>query len=320
LLTGLAAQGINFTRTNLSRAVLYGAHLTKSMFIGANLYKTIFIEARLNECFFSGTCLKHTSFISAWLQAANFMRSVLTEVDLSHADLRGADFRLAKLEQVNLEFAMLSSVNFSNTRMINCLVHGMIAEEPETRGMQVQNLIISNHADPTVTVDNLDVARTIYTRMVEMQTDGGAIGEANLVLVCGNFQGERRPILKAICKELELRCMLPVIMHFDKPAGRGFYDIIRQIATMTRYIIVDVSLMEGVTTDFLERIAFFKLPVQLMVKAAHDEQSWLAPGLQKCPWFLSPFCYQTPEQAVVAVAEQLIGAIELKALEIYNRN
>lgn len=320
MLTGLKAPGINFTRTNLSRAVFWGAQLAKSMFIGANLNKTIFIEARLNECFFSGTNLRHTSFNSAWLQGANFMRCVLTDVDLSHADLRGADLRLARLEQVNLEFAMLSGVNLANARMVNCLVHGMMAEEPESRGLQAQNLIISNHSDPTVTVDNFEVARTVFTRLIKMKIDDSTkTTEGSLVLVCGNFQGERRYILKAIRKQLELRNLIPVVMHFDKPEGRGFFDIIRQIAALTRYIIIDASLMEGVGVDFLERIAVFKLPVQLMVKAAWDEQSWLAPRLQKCPWILSPFSYQTPQEAAAAVREQLIEAIELKTKELQNQ-
>ena len=319
-LTGLTAQGINFNSTNLSRALLYEARLEKSMFIGANLNKAICAGSNFNESFFSRTRLTGTSFNSASLRSTNFMRSVFQRVDLSHAKLTTADFRLAKLDQVNLEFAKLDRVNFSGTRMVNCLVNGVMATDLETQGIQLQKLIISNHDDPTVTVESLEVVQTIFARLYSLTVDCNSGASPNLVLVFGDFQKERRKILRSIYWELKRRGLSPVLVYLDKPAGRSFFALLHQLALMARFIIGDVSQPDLLPVDFINFIAQFRLPVQLMVQAANDEEGWLTPNLQNCHWFLSPFCYQTVEEGTIGIGEKIINPLEVKFQELQREN
>jgi uncharacterized protein YjbI with pentapeptide repeats len=315
LLPQLRAPEINFTKTNLSRTVLYRADLARSMFIGANLRKTILIEACLDQCFFCGTRLAQTSFNSALLKKANFMRAVLLDVDLSHTDLGGADFRMARLEQVNLEFAMLDGVNLANSCLENCLLHGMKGGMFETRGLQTKNLIVTNHADPTMVMDNFAVAAAIFNRL---QADGvqGPQLERQLVIILGNFQNERRELLNALRRDLKLRNLIPVVFHFDKPVSRTFLAVTRQIAARTRFIIVDLTPPHLIAVDFEASLPYFKLPVQPIGVASSAIPE--ADNLRQYPWILEPYFYQDIAAAGESVAEKIVIPAELKAKEIFD--
>jgi hypothetical protein len=315
LLPDLLAREINFTKTNLSRTIFYHADLARSMFIGANLHKTIFIEACLNQCFFSGTNLVGTSFNSASLQKANFMRSFLSEVDLSHADLGGADFRMTRLEQVNLEFAVLKNLNLSNASLENCLLYGIKDPAPEAQGLQAKNLIVTNHADPTVVVDRFAAAAALFAPW----SDGGicqTVTERQLVLILGNFQNERRELLHALRRELKRRQLIPVVVHFDKPLSRTFLDVTRQIASLTQFVIVDFTPPHLIAVDFQTALPYFKLPVQAILVDSPATRGLETP--QQYPWILEPYFYQSVAGAVSAVQTKIIDPVEAKAREIFN--
>jgi uncharacterized protein YjbI with pentapeptide repeats len=315
LLPQLQAREINLTRTNLSRTVLYQADLARSMFMGANLQKTILIEACLDQCFFCGTRLVQTSFNSASLKKANFMRAVLTDSDLSHTKLSGTDFRMAHLEQVNLEFAMLDGVNFANACLENCLLYGMKGGMFEARGFRTKNLIVTNHADPTVVMDDFAAAVVISSRLQAdcvLQTKA----ERQLVIILGNFQNERRELLNALRRELKLRSLIPVVFHFDKPVSRTFLDVTRQIAAQTRYIIADLTSPHLIAVDFEASLPYFKLPVQLIgvdSSAIRD-----ADYLLQYPWILKPYFYRDIAAAGESVTEKIVIPAELKAREIFD--
>jgi hypothetical protein len=317
LLPDLLAPEIDFTRTNLSRTVLYHADLGRSMFVGANLYKTILIEAGLKECFFSATKLAETCFNGASLQKANFMRSALTEVDLSHTDLSGADFRMTRLERVNLEFATLTDLNLSKAYIENCLLHGIKGSVSETKGLQAKNLIVTNHADPTVVVDSFTAAGAIFARLNDDATCR-MTPERQLVIILGNFQNERRELLNAIRRELKLRRLIPVVFHFDKPLSRTFLDVTRQIAALTQYVVVDLTLPHLIAVNFQAALPHFKLPIQVI--AADSPAARKTETLQQYPWILEPYFYQDLAEAVSATGARIIDPVERKAGEIFGVN
>jgi uncharacterized protein YjbI with pentapeptide repeats len=315
LLPELLAPEINLTRTNLRRTIFYHADLARSMFIGADLTKTIFIEACLKQCFFSGTKMVQTSFNSASLQKANFMHSVFTDVDLSHTNLGGADFRMARLEKVNWEYAILHGLNLSHAYLENCLLYGIQGSEFEISGLKAKNLIVTNHADPTVVLDSFTAAAAVFACLQTKDGTGERVAsERRLVMVFGNFQNERRELLNSLRREIKSRNLIPVVFHFDKPVSRTFLDVVRQIAALTRYVIVDFTPPHRIVADFQAALPYFKLPVQAI--AADLPVTRRTETLRQYPWILEPYFYP------VAAGEDMICAniidpVERKAKEIF---
>jgi hypothetical protein len=80
-----------------------------------------------------------------------------------------------------------------------------------------QNLIITEEDEPTVTVDNIEVAQFIYL-MLNNQKVREVIDTitSKVVLILGRFTPERKQVLDGLRNELRKRNYLPVMFDFEK--------------------------------------------------------------------------------------------------------
>jgi uncharacterized protein YjbI with pentapeptide repeats len=322
MLADCCGEGFDLSHTDLRRTVFFGANLARADFGGADLSHTIFINACLNGANLNEVRMRATNFNSASLDDAKLERTVLEEVDFSHSSLRRTSLRQAELRQVNLEFASLVNPDLTGASLNNCLVYGFSAPELPTTGLRERNIIISNHADPTVTVDRLQVARAIFLRVNHNQRETAL--KNNLVPVLGSFHHNRRPILKIIRTALEQLQLIPVLFYFDKPVSRSFFDLLRYIASMAPYMIADFTDAHSIPMEVQAVIPGLKLPVQPILSELEDEWSMFQ-DFRNCPWILKPFKYKNPEEAKESVLSRIINPVEIKALEmqserVRNRN
>jgi hypothetical protein len=322
MLADLHGEGLDLSCADLRRTVFFGANLAKAELVGADLSHAILIDACLNEAKLNGARMHATNFNSASLDNAKLERTVLEEVDFSHSSLRRTSLRQAELRQVNLEFASLVNPDLTGASLNNCLVYGFSAPELPTAELRERNIIISNHADPTVTVDRLQVARAIFLRVNHNQRETAF--KNNLVPVLGSFHHNRRSILKIIRTALEQLQLIPVLFYFDKPVSRSFLDLLRYIASMALYMIADFTDAHSIPMEVQAVIPGLKLPVQPILSEPEDEWSMFQ-DFRNCPWILQPFKYKNPEEAKESVLSRIINPVEIKALEmqserVRNRN
>src|SRR6516162_4445978 len=87
----------------------------------------------------------------------------LTGADISEAGLSGADLSGADLSGADLSEAPLVSADLTGADLTGCCIYGVSAwglKPPESA--KQHNLIITRPDEPTVTVDNIEVAQFIY--------------------------------------------------------------------------------------------------------------------------------------------------------------
>lgn len=75
-------------------------------------------------------------------------------IDLNWADLSGADLSSATLWE-----ASLIETNLTRSVLTNFKIYGISARNLKLEGVEQSNLVITRHDEPTVTVDNLEVAQ-----------------------------------------------------------------------------------------------------------------------------------------------------------------
>ena len=90
------------------------------------------------------------------------MRTSAGDADLSEAILINARLSAAKLHRANLQGAILIGADFSGADLTGCRIHGVSAWRLKIEGIKQQNLVITRADEPTVTVDNIEVAQFIY--------------------------------------------------------------------------------------------------------------------------------------------------------------
>jgi hypothetical protein len=96
----------------------------------------------------------------------------LDGVDLSEANLSGAYLFRAKLSGANLSRADLTDAtltrsalvetNLTGTTLTGCSIYGISAWSLKLEGATQHNLNVSPYGEPTVMVDNLEVAQFVY--------------------------------------------------------------------------------------------------------------------------------------------------------------
>ncbi|RWC00583.1 MAG: pentapeptide repeat-containing protein [Mesorhizobium sp.] len=239
--------GSSFFGMNLTEANFIGANLTGMALIAVNLTRANLTGATIMDVNLSGSNLTGAILAGASLNDANLRFAVLCDADLVGASLQGAilieaNFSGANLVGADLSGASLVTADFTNTDLTGCRVYGVSAWGLKLDGAKQQNLIITDHGEPEITVDNIEVAQFIYL-LLHNQKIRDVIDTitSKAVLILGRFTPERKEVLDMLREELRRRDRTPIIFDFDKPGRRNLTDTVKLLAQMVRYIIVDLS-------------------------------------------------------------------------------
>ena len=246
--TGADLIGANLIGADLVGAKLSGADLTGAKLSGADLSEGRLVRADLSEANLSGANLSEADLREAKLSEADLREANLTEANLSgailfKANLSRANLREANLTGANLDSATLVRTDLTGADLTGCRVYGVSAwglKSPESA--KQQNLDITPTDEPTVTVDNIEVAQFIYLLLhnEKIRDVIDTIGKKG-VLLLGRFTKGRMVVLERLREELRKRDFLPIIFNFDKPETKNFTETVRLLAGMSRFVIVDIT-------------------------------------------------------------------------------
>ena len=218
---------------NLSEANLTKANLHEAMLREANLWKAILTQAILTQARLLWANLFGANLTKANLQGANLTGADLSEARLYEADLSGADLTRARLIETDLCNATLFESRVYGASVWNIKVNDQTNQ---------QDLIITRHDEPVITVDNVKVAQFIYLLLnnKEIRDVIETIGEKG-VLILGRFTPERKKVLDGIRNRLRELGFVPMMFDFERPKQLDFTETIMVLAGLSRFIIADIT-------------------------------------------------------------------------------
>jgi len=305
---------------DLRQAVLSGAGLGGATLFGADLSGAFLINSWL-----SATNLRHVNFSGAWIEganityaeagSANFTSALLPDTNLSYSNLSGADLSNAILKR-----AVLVETNLSNAILTDCVVYGASAWKVNLEGAVQHNLIITGDREPTVTVDDLEVAQFIYLILnnTKIRNVIDTI-TSKAVLILGRFTPERKTMLNGIRAELRRRGYLPIVFDFDQPLSRNLTETVSTLAHISCFIIADITDARSVPQE-LQRVVpdLPSVPVQPLILASETEYAMFK-DFPDYPWVLPIHRYKNLEDLVASLDEKILLPAVLKAYEISER-
>jgi hypothetical protein len=207
--------------------------------------------------------------------------------------------------------------NLDGATLTGCSIYGIAAWNVHLSGAQQADLIITPANEPMITVDNLEVAQFIYL-LLHNEKIRQVIDTitSKAVLILGRFTPERKAVLNAIREELRRRNYLPILFDFEKPASRDLTETIATLAHMARFIIADLTEAKSIPQE-LQRIVpdLPSVPVQPILQASAEEYSMFE-HFTRYPWVLETYRYQTLEEVMTTLTENIIMPAELKAKEL----
>ena len=251
--------------------------------------------------------LREANLRGADLRGAFLFRAYLRGVHLNGADLRGADLR----------FSTLVDTDLTDADLTGCHIYGVSAWDLILEGTKQQNLVITYEDEPTITVDNIEVAQFIYL-MLHNQNIRDVIDNitSKAVLILGRFTDERKAVLDALREELRRRNYLPILFDFEKPRSRDTDETITLLARMARFIVADISDAKSILQELRAIVPDIpSVPVQPIILEMQEE-----PGMfdfyRNRPSFLPVHRYVSQEQLLADLGEKVIRRAELKVSDL----
>jgi uncharacterized protein YjbI with pentapeptide repeats len=298
-LKGAILSGANLSMANLNEADLRHAELTRAVLMEASLERTEFSGAILIGADFKRTDLSKARFGSnAQLSGADLSGADLSGIDLRMADLRRSNLSRANLYQANLREADLREANLAGTlvietdltsaRLNGCSVYGASVWKANLDGAKQSNLIVTPEGEPTITVDDLEVAQFIYL-LLKREKLRNVIDTitSRAVLILGRFIPERKVILDAIAEEVRKQHLLPIIFDFERSTARDFTETIKILAGMALFVIADISNPKSAPLELQAAVPDYQVPFVPIIQEGEQPFSMFS-DLGKYDWVLKP--------------------------------
>jgi uncharacterized protein YjbI with pentapeptide repeats len=297
----------NLSKAKLRWTYLKRAQLTKADLRGADLTGAELTEADLSEAIFDATVLNGTNLSRARLGRINLQNGELRGADLSHAHLRGAN-----LTGADLSGSILVKTDLRDATLTNCRVYGVAVWDVRLENAKQLNLIITRFDQPTVAVDDLEVAQFIYLLLYHQKLRNvlNAVTERG-VLILGRFGGGGLGVLQAIAAKLREEKYLPIIFDFERLQDRDFTETVKTLVGLARFVIVDLS-GPSVPQELSHTVPFFDIPFVPIIEKDRRSYSMFV-DLFKYPWMLRPVVeFATVDELLARIPAEVIAPAEEK--------
>src|SRR5262249_31948652 len=182
-----------------------------------------------------------------------------------------------------------------------------------------QNLVITQWDEPTVTVDNVEVAQFIYL-MLNNQKVREVIDTitAKAVLILGRFTDDRKAVLDALREELRKRNYLPILFDFNVPATRDITETVSLLARMARFIFDDLTDPSSSPKELEAMVPSLAVPVQPLLEGASRPYAMFK-DYWKYDWVLPVYRYDGLEPLLATLSKMVIVPAEEKVEALQER-
>src|SRR2546421_1342 len=258
--------------------------------------------------------------IGADLNGAKLIGAKLIGADLIKAGLNGADLRRADLSGADLSRATLVETNFVEATLTNCRIYGVSAWNVELEGAKQDSLVVTREGEPTITVDNLEIAQFIYLLLNNPKIrDVIDTIAKKAVLILGRFTPERKAVLDALREALRRHGYLPILFDFEKPSSRNLTETVRTLAHLSRFIIADLTDPSSIPQELYAIVPTLAVPVRPVLLEGKKGYAMLIDLLSTYHWMLPIHFYKDQADLLATLKEQVIEPAEQKAQELEKR-
>jgi Pentapeptide repeats (8 copies) len=289
-------RGANLSEANLRWAYLWRADLSKADLSGANLVKATLLQARLYD-------------------------AKLGEADLSNTSVIEANFGGADLSGARLMYANLADTDFMGADLTGCRIYGVSAWGLKLETTKQQNLVITKEDEPTVTVDNIEVAQFVYLllRNEKIRDLIDTIGKKG-VLLLGRFTEGRIVVLERIREKLRDLGFVPMVFNFDKPETKDFSETVRLLASLSKFVIVDITNPRSTPFELQATVPDYMVPFAPILQQGEQPFAMFVDLQNKYDWVLQPVVgYPSVDRLIEVLEDKVVRPAEAKFNELLAR-
>jgi hypothetical protein len=292
-LSGAVMNGINFRRANLANARLDSAMLIEANLTAANLRGASLASSELTHAKMTGIDARGANFNAATLRWADLSRAKLTGANLRLANADGVHARNADLRDTDLFYGSFVKADLSGADLSGASVYGVSAWDVDLSGATQERLVITTATEPTVTVDDLQIAQFLHM-IISNQNIRTVIDmlTTKVVLILGRFTPQRKAVLEIVRDALRSRGFVPILFDFDRPGSRDFTETVVTLAHLARFIIADLTDPASIPKELEAIVPRLAVPVLPLIEQGSRPYAMFS-DYWKYDWVLGIVEYQT---------------------------
>lgn len=294
-----------FSEAHLWRANLWHAKCSGTNFTRANLSNADLLEAYLFSANFS-----HARLVSANFEYADLTLARLCHANLSKAVLDHADIHQTDLENSDLSYASLIKAMLYDSSICGAKVYGISVWDIDPSELLQRGLIITPDDQPTITVDDIEVAQFIYLilkngkfrNVIDTITTKG-------VLILGRFRDDRKQVLDALKDALRERDYVPILFDFEPSDRRDLTETIQLMANLSKFIIADITEAKSIPQELSHIIPMLpSVPVQPILLSSRRDYAMFE-HWRSFNSVLPEFLYEDKQHLLDNLDSQLIASV-----------
>jgi hypothetical protein len=311
----------DLSEANLSGAKLRGANLSGAGLYGADLFVADLHGADLDVADLAWADLSEADLSRADLTGANLIGADLSGADLAEANLSGANLYEAHLREADLQGANLVDTDLTGADLTGCRIYGVSAWGLKLERAKQQNLVITRKDEPTVTVDNIEVAQFVYLLLhnEKIRDVIDTIGKKG-VLLLGRFTEGRMVVLERLRDKLRDLGYVPMVFNFDKPDTKDFTETVRLLCNLSHFVIVDITNPRSAPLELQATVPDYMVPFAPILQEGEQPFSMFVDLQNKYDWVLQPVIgYPSVDRLIEVLEDKIVRPAQAKFNELLAR-
>jgi Pentapeptide repeats (8 copies) len=230
----------------------------------------------------------------------------------------GADLSGADLSRADLQTATLLDTNLTGADLTGWRIHGVSAWGLKLERTKQRDLVITRDGEPTVTVDNIEVAQFIYLLLhnEKIRDVIDTIGRKG-VLLLGRFTENRMVVLERLRERLRDFGYLPMVFNFDKPETKDFTETVRLLASQSKFVIVDITNPRSAPLELQATVPDYMVPFVSILQHGEQPFSMFVDLQKKYDWVLRPVVgYPSVDRLIEVLEDKIVRPAEAKFNEL----
>jgi hypothetical protein len=200
-------------------------------------------------------------------------------------------------------------------------IYGISAWGLKLEGAKQQNLVITPEDEPTVTVDNIEVAQFVYLLLNNQKIRDviDTIGK-KVVLLLGRFTEGRIEILERLREKLRDLGFVPMVFNFDKPTTGDFTETVRLLCNLSHFVIVDITNPRSAPLELEATVPDYMVPFAPILQQGEQPFSMFVDLQNKYDWVLQPVVrYPSVGRLMDVLKDKIVRPAEAKFNELLAR-
>ena len=212
--------------------------------------------------------------------------------------------------------------NLADAVLTGCRIYGISAWGVKLNAGTIQRgLIITRSDEPTITVDDLEVAQFVYLLLhnEKIRKIIDTVGRKG-VLLLGRFTEGRIVVLERLREELRKRDYVPIVFNFDKPETKDFTETVRLLAGLSKFVIADITNPKSAPLELQATVPEIMVPFQPIIAQGEKPFAMLQDlWIKYRDWVFEPIEYSSVDRLVETMDAEIIGPAEARFDELVMR-